>query len=160
MNLFKNTVVVSFLTILARIAGYVRDVFIAMFMGAGPLTDAFLVAFRLPNFFRRLFAEGAFSAAFVPLFSAILTEKGEDAAKKFVEQAMSFLVVILLILTVIFQIFMPFIMYGIAPGFVSNPEQFDLTVYLTRITFPYLLFISIVSLSFCAPLSLSFFFFF
>ncbi len=146
MSLSKSVFTIGFLTILSRMAGYVRDMFIAATMGAGPLTDAFLVAFRLPNFFRRLFAEGAFNASFVPLFSHIMAEDGKVKAQQFLSQVMSIMIIGLFILTIIFQIFMPFIMYGFAPGFAKNPEQFDLTVYLTRITFPYLLFISLVSL--------------
>jgi len=146
MSLHRSIFTIGFLTILSRIAGYVRDMFIAAVMGAGPLTDAFLVAFRLPNFFRRLFAEGAFSASFVPLFSAVYTEQGREKAVEFMEKTLSMMVAGLLVFTMIFQIFMPFIMYALAPGFAHDPEQFDLAVYLTRITFPYLLFISIVAM--------------
>jgi len=146
MSLHKSIFTIGFLTVLSRIMGYVRDMFIAATMGAGPLTDAFLVAFRLPNFFRRLFAEGAFSASFVPLFSGIYTDQGKEKAVEFMEKTLSMMAIGLLIFTIIFQIFMPLIMYVLAPGFVHDAEQFDLAVYLTRLTFPYLLFISIVSM--------------
>lgn len=118
----------------------------ANLIGAGPLSDAFFVAFKLPNFFRRLFAEGAFNASFVPSFSSILTADGQKKAVEFAAEVMSVLLVALLILNAIFIIFMPWIMPLFAPGFADTPEKFDLTVALSQITFPYILFISLVSL--------------
>ena len=131
---------------LSRILGFVRDILIAGILGAGPVADAFFVAFKLPNFFRRLFAEGAFNAGFVPLFSDLLTNKGTAQARVFAEQALSVLLLTLFIFVTLAQVGMPWVMQVLAPGFVGDPERFDLAVTFTRITFPYLLLISLVSL--------------
>jgi len=131
---------------LSRILGFVRDILIAGTLGAGPIADAFFVAFKLPNFFRRLFAEGAFNAGFVPLFSDLLATKGPGPARAFAEQALSVLLLTLFIFVTLAQISMPWVMQVLAPGFVGDPERFDLAVAFTRITFPYLLLISLVSL--------------
>ncbi len=146
MSLVKSTVTVGFFTFISRITGFVRDMLMANLLGAGMLSDAFFVAFKLPNFFRRLFAEGAFNAAFIPSFSSILTSEGREAAIKFSGEVMSVLLLVLLALNAIFIIFMPWIMPIFAPGFADTPEKFDLTVALSQITFPYILFISLVSL--------------
>ena len=146
MSLLKSTMTIGFFTLLSRITGFARDVLMANLVGASWVSDAFFVAFKLPNFFRRLFAEGAFNAAFIPSFSAILTEQGREAAIKFAGEVMSVLLLILLILNAIFIIFMPWITPLFAPGFTDTPEKFDLTVALSQITFPYILFISLVSL--------------
>jgi putative peptidoglycan lipid II flippase len=146
MSLVKSTMTIGFFTLLSRISGFVRDVLMANLIGASWLSDAFFVAFKLPNFFRRLFAEGAFNAAFIPSFSAILTEQGRDAAIKFAGEVMSVLLLILLVLNAVFIIFMPWITPLFAPGFTDTPEKFNLTVTLSQITFPYILFISLVSL--------------
>ena len=130
----------------SRILGFARDILIAALLGAGPVADAFFVAFKLPNFFRRLFAEGAFNAAFVPLFSGRLATDGQEAARAFAVTVLSVMVVFLLLFVTLLQIGMPLLMYGFAPGFADDPVKFDLAVELTRITFPYLLFISLVSL--------------
>ncbi|MBX9727076.1 MAG: murein biosynthesis integral membrane protein MurJ, partial [Rickettsiales bacterium] len=137
---------VGFFTFLSRISGFVRDVLMANLLGAGVLSDAFFVAFKLPNFFRRLFAEGAFNAAFIPSFSSILTSDGRDAAIKFAGEVMSVLLLVLLVLNAVFILFMPWITPLFAPGFTDTPEKFNLTVALSQITFPYILFISLVSL--------------
>ncbi len=131
---------------ISRVLGFVRDVLLASVLGAGPVADAFFVAFKLPNFFRRLFAEGAFNAGFVPLFSRQLERDGREAARQFAEQALAVLLLVLLGFVVILQALMPWVMMGMAPGFMVDPAKFDLTVELTRLTFPYLLFISLVSL--------------
>lgn len=146
MSLVKSTATIGFYTLISRVLGFARDVTIAWGLGAGMLSDAFLVSFKLPNFLRRLFAEGAFNSAFVPMFAGTLAAEGEEKAKQFASEAMSFLLLVLLIVSAIFMIFMPWVMVGLAPGFVGNPEKFDLTVTLTRITFPYIIFISLVSL--------------
>lgn len=146
MSLIRSTATVGFFTLLSRITGFVRDVIMANLIGASWLSDAFFVAFKLPNFFRRLFAEGAFNAAFVPSFSALLTSDGRKAAIDFAGEVMSVLLVVLLALNAIFIVFMPWIMPVFAPGFAGSPEKFDLTVSLSQITFPYILFISLVSL--------------
>jgi putative peptidoglycan lipid II flippase len=145
MALLGSIATVGSYTMLSRILGFARDILIAAMLGAGPVADAFFVAFKLPNFFRRLFAEGAFNAAFIPLFTARLTEDGHDVARRFAEEVFAVLVVTLLLLCTAIQIAMPWAMHVFAPGFVGDPERFDLTVELTRITFPYLLFISLVS---------------
>lgn len=146
MALVKSTLTVASFTMLSRITGFVRDVIMANLIGASWMSDAFFVAFKLPNFFRRLFAEGAFNAAFVPSFASILTEQGRKAAVHFAGEVMSVLLVVLLALNAIFIAFMPWITPLFAPGFTDSPEKFDLTVALSQITFPYILFISLVSL--------------
>lgn len=146
MSLLKSASTVAFFTICSRILGYPRDVLMASILGAGPLADAFLVAFRLPNFFRTISAEGAFNSAFIPLFSIKLEEKGKEEAVNFASHVLSFMFVILLALTMLMQIFMPAVMYVLAPGFSDDPEKFDATVHFGRILFPYLLFISMTSL--------------
>ncbi len=145
MALLRSIATVGGYTMVSRLLGFARDILIAAQLGAGPVADAFFVAFKLPNFFRRLFAEGAFNAAFVPLFTARLTEDGHVAARRFAEEVLAVLVVTLLLFCTALQIAMPWAMYGFAPGFAAEPEKFELAVELTRITFPYLLFISIVS---------------
>lgn len=146
MSLVKSTSIVAFFTLVSRISGFVRDVLMANLIGASWLSDAFFVAFKLPNFFRRLFAEGAFNVAFIPSFSALLTAEGRGAAIRFAGEVMSVLLLVLLMLNAIFIAFMPWIMPLFAPGFAGSPEKFDLTVALSQITFPYILFISLVSL--------------
>lgn len=146
MSLVKSTAVIGFFTLLSRLTGFVRDVMMANIMGASWLSDAFFVAFKLPNFFRRLFAEGAFNAAFVPSFAALLTSDGREEARKFASEVMSVLLVALLVLNAIFILFMPWILPLFAPGFTHDAEKFNLTVTLAQICFPYILFISLVSL--------------
>lgn len=146
MSLVKSTATIGGYTLISRVLGFARDVTIAYGMGASMLSDAFLVAFKLPNFLRRLFAEGAFNSAFVPLYAGMSHAEGKERAQAFASEAMSFLILILLIVTGIFMIIMPWAMYVLAPGFSDNPEKFDLTILLTRITFPYIIFISLVSL--------------
>jgi len=133
-------------TMLSRVTGFARDMLIAAFLGAGVGADAFFVAFKLPNFFRRLFAEGAFNAAFVPLFSERLTRQGQTAAIGFASHVLAVLLGVLFLFVSAMQVAMPVAMYALAPGFSADPAKFALTVELTRITFPYLLFISLVSL--------------
>jgi len=145
-KLLKAIATVGGFTMISRVLGFVRDILIASVLGAGPVADAFFVAFKLPNFFRRLFAEGAFNAGFVPLFSKYLESEGRAAAREFAEQALAVLLLVLFLFVVIVQALMPWVMMGMAPGFMADPAKFDLTVELTRLTFPYLLFISLVSL--------------
>jgi putative peptidoglycan lipid II flippase len=146
MSLFRSAFTVGGFTLCSRILGYTRDILIASVLGAGFLADAFFVAFRLPNFFRTLSAEGAFNAAFVPLFAGKLEEKGKDNAVSFASHVLSFMFFILLCLTILMQIFMPAVMHILAPGFLDDPDKFDVTVHFGRIVFPYLLFISLMSL--------------
>ena len=146
MAFLRNIATVGGLTLVSRILGFLRDILIAAFLGAGPIADAFFVAFKLPNFFRRLFAEGAFSAAFIPVFSGEMTRHGRERAMAFAAQAGSVLLWVLLGLVLLFEIAMPWFMHVLAPGFAEDPEKFNLSVNLSRITFPYILFISLVSL--------------
>ena len=146
MKLYRAFATVGGLTMVSRILGFARDILIAATLGSGAVADAFFVAFRFPNLFRRLFGEGAFNSAFVPLFAGRLEGEGREAARKFAEEALAGLVFILLVLTAVAQIAMPFLMLGLAPGFSATPEKFDLAVLLTRITMPYLLCMSVVAL--------------
>ncbi|MEN8236197.1 MAG: murein biosynthesis integral membrane protein MurJ [Pseudomonadota bacterium] len=146
MQLVRSIITVSSFTVLSRILGFVRDILIASILGAGPVADAFFVAFRFPNFFRRLFAEGAFNAAFVPTFSRLLVRESQSAACLCASQIYSMLTFILIALVVFVEITIPWLMYVIAPGFSETPERFEMTVYFTRITFPYILLISIAAL--------------
>jgi putative peptidoglycan lipid II flippase len=146
MALLRSIATVGGFTFLSRILGFVRDVMIAAVLGAGPIADAFFVAFRFPNMFRSLAAEGAFSVAFVPMFAGRLAAEGRAVALAFAERALALMVVALLLICTAFMAAMPWAMYMIAPGFAATPAKFELAVELTRITFPYLLFISLVSL--------------
>jgi len=130
----------------SRIAGFVRDLLIARYLGAGPIADAFFVSLRLPNFFRSLFAEGAFTAGFLPLFSRTDAKEGRAAAQHFAERALSLLLVVTLAFTLVAQIAMPLVILILAPGFANDPLRFPLSVSLTIITFPYLLFVSLAAL--------------
>ena len=144
MNLITSTSTFSFFTLISRILGYVRDVLIAIFLGTSLFADAFFVAFRLPNTFRRLFAEGTFNAAFIPSYSAVLT-KNKTKADNFAKNVFSLLFFILLIFVLIAEIFMPQLIFLIAPGFYEDPEKLNLAIKLSRITFPFLLFICLAS---------------
>jgi putative peptidoglycan lipid II flippase len=144
--LYRALATVGGLTLVSRILGFVRDILIAAVLGAGAVADAFFVAFRFPNMFRRLFAEGAFDSAFVPLFAKRLHGDGEVAARSFAEQALALLTAALVVFTILAEIFMPWLMYLLAPGFAADPDKFDLAVLLTRIALPYLLFMSLVAL--------------
>lgn len=145
----KSSLIFSSLTFISRIFGFIRDILIATFFGTGPLADAFNIAFKLPNFFRSIFAEGAFSAAFVPLFSGKLANKGKPEALKFAGQILSILSIALVILVVFMEAFMPRVVMFLAPGFETNPEKFKMTIELTKITTPYLMFISLVTFYSC-----------
>lgn len=146
MNLYRSFATVGGMTLMSRVLGFVRDMLIAGVLGTGIVADAFFVAFRFPNLFRRLFAEGAFNSAFVPLFAKRLEGEGAEAARRFAQEALSALTAVLLIFTAVAELTMPGLMYLIAPGFSDTPEKFDLAVKLTRIAFPYLLCVSLVAL--------------
>ena len=146
MAFVRSLATVGGLTGISRVLGFARDVLIAAAVGTGPVADAFFVAFRLPNLFRRLFAEGAFNAAFVPLFAKAVEEGGRATAKVFAEQTLAVLLTVLLVLTATAMLAMPWLMHGLAPGFSETPEKFDLAVRLSRITFPYLMFMAVVAL--------------
>lgn len=145
MNLRNALLSVSGLTLLSRIAGFVRDWLIAHTFGAGAMTDAFFVAFRFPNLLRRLFAEGAFSQAFVPM---LVTQKADNPTsyRAFINQTASLLTLILLGVAIIGIIFAPELVRLTAPGFVSDPNKFALTVFLTRWCFPYIMLVSLLAL--------------
>tara|TARA_X000001036_G_scaffold316783_1_gene295182 strand:- start:3502 stop:5031 length:1530 start_codon:yes stop_codon:yes gene_type:complete len=144
MNLIKSTSTFSFFTIISRLLGYLRDILIAIFLGTGFLADVFFVAFRIPNTFRRLFSEGTFNAAFVPSYSSE-TVKGKSKSNKFANDVLSYLFLILLILVLVAQIFMPAFVSLIAPGFVDDNEKMSLAINLTRITIPFLILVSLAS---------------
>ena len=146
MALLNSIVTIGSITTVSRVFGFFRDILIAATLGAGVMADVFFVAFKFPNLFRRLFAEGAFSMAFVPIFAGILEEEGKGKAKEFADQAMGVLISGLLVLVIVMEIAMPWVMRAFAPGFLDDPRKFDLAVELTRITFPYILLISLVSL--------------
>ncbi len=144
MNLVKSTGTFSFFTILSRLLGYMRDILIAIFLGTGVLADVFFVAFRIPNTFRRLFAEGTFNAAFVPSYASEIT-RGKIQSNKFANDIFNLLFLGLLFLVFIVQIFMPAFVSIIAPGFVDDFYKMEVAINLTRITFPFLFFISLAS---------------
>jgi putative peptidoglycan lipid II flippase len=146
MNLYRSFATVGGLTLVSRVLGFVRDILAAAVLGTGPVADAFYVAFRFPNLFRRLFGEGAFNSAFVPLFASKYEGDGEAKARAFASEAMSGLTFILILLSAAAMLAMPWLMYLLAPGFAETPEKFDLAVRLTQITFPYLLCMSLVAL--------------
>ena len=143
MNLIKSTGTFSFFTIISRLLGYVRDILIAVFLGAGPLADAFFVAFRIPNTFRRLFSEGTFNAAFVPSYSSLLNKK--KLSENFANNIFNLLILGLFFLVIIIEILMPLFIFLIAPGFEEDFQKMELAITLTRITFPFLMFISLAS---------------
>ena len=147
MNLLKALATVSSMTLLSRVLGFVRDFVIARAFGAGLITDAFFVAFRLPNLLRRLFAEGAFSQAFVPILAEYKNRRGDTDTHQLINRVATLLFLILLAVTLIGILAAPAIIYVSAPGFSTNPEKFALTVELTRICFPYILCMSLVALS-------------
>ena len=147
MALYRAFATVGAMTIWSRILGFIRDVMIAAVLGAGPVADAFFVAFRVPNLFRRLFAEGAFDAAFVPLFAKRFHgDGGEVAARAFAEQALAGLTLILVVFTLLGEFIMPWLMLLLAPGFASDPPKLALAVLLARIALPFLLCMSLVAL--------------
>ena len=146
MSLFKAMATVAGITGLSRIAGFTRDIIMASILGAGPVADAFFVALKLPNFFRKVTAEGAFSVSFVPLYSEIMEKEGKERADVFASRMFSIMFCLLAVLTVIFMIAMPLIIYLIAPGFHEDPERYDMAVDMSLITFPYLFLMSLTAL--------------
>ena len=135
------------LTFLSRILGYLRDLLIAKIIGAGLVSDAFFISFKLPNLFRRLFGEGAMNSAFIPVISGIKSKFGKTKSDEFFSLIFSLLLIFLLILLIIAEIFMPFIVKLIAPGFTDDTDKFILTVDLSRLTFPFVFFICLTSLA-------------
>lgn len=134
------------MTLLSRLLGFVREVMIAGILGSGPMAEAFIVAMRLPNLLRQMFAEGAFSAAFVPIFTRHLTDEGREGARAFAQQALSWLLIVLLVMTIAAELAMPWLIQIFAPGFDAFPDKFAATVLFTGITFPYIIFMSLCAL--------------
>ena len=147
MSLLKALATVSAMTLLSRVLGFVRDLVIARVFGAGLATDAFFVAFKLPNLLRRLFAEGAFSQAFVPILAEYRNRRGAEETRLLVDHVSGALAAALFIVTLIGVVAAPLIILATAPGFTETPGKFDLTVDLLRITFPYIFFISLTALA-------------
>lgn len=147
MSLVKKFATVASDTLMSRILGFTREMFMAAALGTGPIADAFNAAFQFPNTFRRLFAEGAFNSAFVPLFAKEIEANGTDGAKRFSEEVFGVLFTALLALTIIMELSMPLIVrYGVAPGFAEQPQKFDMTVRLATIMFPYLICMSLAAM--------------
>jgi len=145
MNLLSSTAIFSFFTLISRILGYLRDILIAIFLGASILADVFFVAFRLPNTFRRLFAEGTFNAAFIPSYTKERLTS-DRAGKMFADDVLRLVTISLLFLVLLVEIFTPIVIFLIAPGFFQDSIKYDLVIELARITFPFLLFVSVSSL--------------
>ncbi len=145
-SLFRSFFTVSFYTFLSRVLGFIRDILIARYLGSTVIADAFFVAFRIPNFFRRVLAEGAYSAALIPVFSGVvLNPKDEREASDFVENTTSMLLFATVVLTIIFFFGMPYIIQVLAPGFIDNKEAYELAVHFGKIIFPYIIFISLAA---------------
>ena len=145
-GLLRGFATVGGWTMASRVLGFLRDILIAALLGTGPVAEAFFVAFRLPNMFRRFFAEGAFNTAFVPLFSKRLEGEGPEAARAFAEDAMAGLATALILLTLLAQAAMPWFVLALASGFSDDPARFETAVLFSRICFPYILFISLAAL--------------
>ncbi len=145
-SLFRSFFTVSFYTFLSRVLGFIRDILIARYLGSTVIADAFFVAFRIPNFFRRVLAEGAYSAALIPVFSGVVLQpKDEREASDFVENTTSMLLFATVVLTIIFFFGMPYIIQVLAPGFTDNKEAYELAVHFGKIIFPYIIFISLAA---------------
>lgn len=146
MRLFRSVVTVSAFTSISRVFGLLREMLMSHFIGASVVADAFIVAFKFPNFFRRFFAEGAFNAAFVPEFAGVLSNQGKPQAYQLANQVFSWLTVVLCVFVALVVIFTPAIIHIIAPGFCDTPERLNYAIEFTRITFPYILCISLAAL--------------
>ena len=144
--LLRAVATVGGFTMASRVLGFVRDLLIAAVLGAGPIADAFFVALRLPNLFRRLFAEGAFNAAFIPVFSGELSTHGKRRAQEFAERVLTLMLLVLVLLTIAAEVATPWFVTVLAPGFTDKPESFELAVEMARLTFPYLWLITLASL--------------
>jgi putative peptidoglycan lipid II flippase len=147
MSLVKNFVTVGGATLSSRLLGFVRDVFMANMLGSGPIADAFFVAFRLPNLFRRLFAEGAFSSAFVPLFGRALHEGGKVSARALAEDILAVFLLTLTVVTALAEVGAPWLVGILAPGFVADPDKFAAAEFMTRVMFPYLACMSLTAMA-------------
>jgi putative peptidoglycan lipid II flippase len=144
--MFKRIMTVGGLTLVSRVTGFLRDMVLAAILGAGPIADAFIIALRLPNHFRAIFAEGAFNAAFVPAYARVRGESGAGPARLFADRVFTMLIAVEAVLLAAALLFTPGVISMLAPGFSGDPVRFALAVELTRITFPYLLLISLVTL--------------
>src|SRR5665213_3571694 len=144
--MIDRMITVGGLTLLSRVTGFVRDIVLAAILGAGPAADAFFVAFRLPNHFRAIFAEGAFNAAFIPSYARIREQGGAERAAIFADRIFTLLLASQIVLLAVAWLFTPGVIDVLAPGFTRDPGRFALAVELTRITFPYLLLITLVTL--------------
>lgn len=147
MNLLKSLAAVSSITMISRVLGFVRDTILARVFGAGVATDAFFIAFKLPNLLRRIFAEGAFSQAFVPILAEYKTQQGEEATRTFIAYVSGLLTLVLALVTALGILAAPWVVWVTAPGFVDSTEKYQLTTDLLRVTFPYILLISLSSLA-------------
>ena len=147
MNFFKSTLIISICTLISRISGFIRDIFLAKYLGTGAFSDVFFTALKLPNLFRSIFAEGAFNSSFVPILSDQLMKQNNKATiKKFVKNIFSIMLLFLIIFTIIIEMCMPLVIKVFARGFTNDSEKYNLIVSLSRIMFPYLIFICLVSL--------------
>ncbi|MDZ7841015.1 MAG: murein biosynthesis integral membrane protein MurJ [Gammaproteobacteria bacterium] len=146
-KLLKSTLVVGVMTLVSRISGLVRDIVFANIMGSGLIADAFFVAFRIPNFFRRIFGEGAFSQSFIPVYSEYRERNTAEEVRAFMDHMAGVLAAILVVLVLLGIWAAPGIVMVIAPGYLDEPDKFEITVDALRLTFPYLLFISLVAMS-------------
>ena len=150
----KAAGIVGISTMASRIFGFIRDMVVAAFFGAGLATDAFFVAFRIPNLLRRLIGEGSLTVSFVPVFTDYLNKKSKDEALELANIAFTLLSIILVVVSLLGVLFSPLIVALIAPGFIKTPEQFALAVFLNRLMFPYIFFMSLVAL--CMGILISF----
>ena len=144
--MLKKILSVGGWTLVSRITGFFRDVIMAAMMGTGPVADAFVVALRLPNHFRAIFAEGAFNSAFIPAYARVHETRGGDTARLFADRVISLMLMVQVALLILAFLTMPWVVRLLAPGFAEDPAKFELTVTLTRITFPYLLFMTLVTI--------------
>jgi len=144
--MFRKILSVGGWTLVSRLTGFIRDVVIAAVMGTGPIADAFVVAFRIPNNFRQIFSEGAFNNAFLPTYAQVLEKEGENKARSFASRITTLMLIVQVALLGLAFLAMPVVVNLLAPGFTDEPAKFDLAVTLTRITFPYLLFITLVTI--------------
>lgn len=147
MNLLKTLATVGSMTFVSRVLGFVRDTLIARVFGAGAMTDAFFVAFKIPNLLRRISAEGAFSQAFVPILSEYKKQRSHGEVQALINHVATLLGLFLVVVTIVCMLAAPWVIQLTAPGFTADAVKFDLTVDLLRITFPYIFFISLVSLA-------------
>ncbi|MDB5797598.1 MAG: murJ, partial [Paucimonas sp.] len=147
MKLHKTLATVSGMTMLSRVTGLIREFLIARAFGASGYTDAFFIAFRIPNLLRRMFAEGAFSQAFVPILAEFKNQRGDEATRELVDHVATILVWTLLLVTLLGIAAAPVVVYLMASGLQANPDAFDASVQMTRIMFPYIVFMSFVALS-------------